>query len=78
MSTNIAETSVTIDGVVYVVDCGLAKRRVFRSKTGVDSLLTTFISRSEVRCVAQLISIVLFNTFLTIQKWQIFISPGVE
>ena len=31
LATNIAETSVTIDGVVYVVDAGLAKTRAFHA-----------------------------------------------
>jgi pre-mRNA-splicing factor ATP-dependent RNA helicase DHX15/PRP43 len=29
VSTNIAETSLTIDGIVYVVDPGFAKQKVF-------------------------------------------------
>lgn len=38
LSTNIAETSVTIPGVKYVVDCGLVKQRAFKNTTGVDAL----------------------------------------
>jgi len=44
LSTNIAETSVTITGVRYVVDCGLVKQRSFKNTTGVDALKTTAIS----------------------------------
>ena len=47
LSTNIAETSVTIPGVKYVVDCGLVKQRVFKNTTGVDALQVTTISKSS-------------------------------
>ncbi|CEO95545.1 unnamed protein product (mitochondrion) [Plasmodiophora brassicae] len=47
LATNIAETSITIDGIRYVVDCGLAKKRTFQSVTGVDSLVPSAIARSE-------------------------------
>ncbi|KAJ2060651.1 hypothetical protein GGI17_003619 [Coemansia sp. S146] len=46
-STNVAETSVTIDGIVYVVDCGFVKQRVFDSVTGIDKLVTQPISKSS-------------------------------
>ncbi|KAJ2800502.1 hypothetical protein H4R20_004033 [Coemansia guatemalensis] len=49
LSTNVAETSVTIDGVVYVVDCGLVKQRVFDVATGIDRLVTRTISRSSAK-----------------------------
>ncbi|KAJ2827167.1 hypothetical protein GGI24_002719 [Coemansia furcata] len=46
-STNVAETSVTIDGIVYVVDCGFVKQRVFDPATGIDKLVTQPISKSS-------------------------------
>lgn len=46
LATNIAETSVTIPGVRYVVDSGLAKVKEFRSQLGLDSLLVKQISKS--------------------------------
>lgn len=47
LSTNIAETSVTIDGIIYVVDGGLVRQRLFNPETGLDILLTTPISQAE-------------------------------
>ncbi|CAN8062809.1 unnamed protein product [Agarophyton chilense] len=46
LATNIAETSVTIPGVVYVVDPGFCKQKSYNSKTGMESLLVVPVSRA--------------------------------
>ena len=46
ISTNIAESSVTIPGVRMVIDNGLVKVKEFRSSLGLDSLLVKPISKS--------------------------------
>ena len=46
ISTNIAETSVTVPGVRFVVDCGKHKRKQFSPKLGLDALLPKSISKS--------------------------------
>lgn len=47
LATNIAETSVTVPGVRYVVDCGKAKVKQFRTRLGMESLLAKPISKSS-------------------------------
>ncbi|KAJ1982561.1 hypothetical protein H4R34_001669 [Dimargaris verticillata] len=46
-ATNIAETSVTIEGIVYVVDCGYAKQRRFDATLDTDQLAVQPISRAS-------------------------------
>lgn len=45
-ATNVAETSVTVPGVRYVVDCGLYKTRAYNPRSGVEMLKTRRISRA--------------------------------
>ncbi|OKL58774.1 putative ATP-dependent RNA helicase DHX35 [Talaromyces atroroseus] len=47
VSTNIAEASVTIDGIVYVIDCGFVKLRAYNPKTGIETLTATPISKAS-------------------------------
>uniref|UniRef100_T1J3C2 RNA helicase n=1 Tax=Strigamia maritima TaxID=126957 RepID=T1J3C2_STRMM len=49
IATNIAETSVTIDGIHYVVDPGFVKQKVYNSKTGMDSLVVIPISQAQAK-----------------------------
>ncbi|KAH7627328.1 P-loop containing nucleoside triphosphate hydrolase protein [Sordaria sp. MPI-SDFR-AT-0083] len=47
LATNIAETSVTVPGVRYVIDCGKAKVKQYRPRLGMESLLAKPISKSS-------------------------------
>lgn len=47
LATNIAETSLTIDGIVYVIDPGYVKENVFNPRTGMESLVVTPCSRAS-------------------------------
>jgi ATP-dependent RNA helicase DHX8/PRP22 len=47
IATNIAETSVTIDGIYYVVDPGFVKQKVYNPKTGMDALVVVPIAKAN-------------------------------
>ncbi|ESW98499.1 hypothetical protein KL918_002113 [Ogataea parapolymorpha] len=47
VATNIAETSLTVDGIRFVVDTGLMKLKVYNPKLGMDTLQITPISLAQ-------------------------------
>lgn len=49
LATNIAETSITIPGIRYVIDPGFVKQRQYSSKTGMESLAVVPCSQSSAR-----------------------------
>ncbi|XP_074597398.1 ATP-dependent RNA helicase pea [Brevipalpus obovatus] len=49
IATNIAETSLTIDGIFYVIDPGFVKQNVYNPKTGMDALVVTPISQAQAK-----------------------------
>eukprot|EP00834_Sanchytrium_tribonematis_P004647 NODE_241_length_11910_cov_1.082381.p1 type:complete len:888 gc:universal NODE_241_length_11910_cov_1.082381:6436-9099(+) len=46
LATNIAETSITIDGITYVIDCGLHKEMSFHPKSGISNLEIVPVSKA--------------------------------
>ena len=47
VATNVAETSITIDGIRHVIDCGLARVARFDAERGFGTLLIEEISRAS-------------------------------
>ncbi|KAF9595698.1 hypothetical protein IFM89_003440 [Coptis chinensis] len=46
VATNIAETSLTVDGILYVIDTGYGKMKVYNPKMGMDALQVFPVSRA--------------------------------
>ncbi len=47
LSTNIAQTSLTIEGIKIVIDSGLQNTSVFNASSGMNRLITSFISQDS-------------------------------
>ena len=47
IATNIAEASVTIPGIAYVIDCGFSKVKGYNASTGIECLVVSPVSRAS-------------------------------
>ncbi|KAK9845793.1 hypothetical protein WJX81_002540 [Elliptochloris bilobata] len=47
IATNIAETSLTIDGIRYVIDPGFVKQNSYNPRSGMESLMVTPVSKAS-------------------------------
>jgi HrpA-like RNA helicase len=54
LATNIAETSVTINGVRYIVDTGMVKQRTHNAHSGFETLQVKAASKAQV-CVGEVV-----------------------
>lgn len=47
MATNVAETSITISGIVFVIDCGFMKLRAYNPRTAIECLVVVPVSQAS-------------------------------
>ena len=59
IATNIAETSLTIDGIIYVIDPGFCKQKSYNPRTGMESLVVVPCSKVMTNCFVCMYDILL-------------------
>ncbi|XP_062466073.1 probable ATP-dependent RNA helicase DHX35 isoform X3 [Pezoporus occidentalis] len=47
VATNVAETSITVRGIVFVIDCGFVKLRAYNPKTAIECLVVVPVSKAS-------------------------------
>ncbi len=71
VATNIAETSLTVDGIMYVVDAGYYKLKVYNPKVGMDSLQITPFRRPMPTSVrVELVELEVERRIGCIRRWR--------
>lgn len=70
LATNIAETSLTIDGIIYVIDPGFCKQKSYNPRTGMESLVVVPCSKVHVHVHIQGIT---QSTFVMHASTQLFV-----
>lgn len=61
LATNMAEASITINDIVFVVDCGKAKETTYDALNNTPCLLPSWISQASARQVSILVTDVTFT-----------------
>ena len=80
LATNMAETSITINDVIFVVDCGKAKETSYDALNNTPCLLPTWISKASARqvsfaCPCQKLSELDIRIFIN-DHLALFLSPS--
>lgn len=47
VATNVAEASITLPGIAFVIDCGYARLRAYNPETGLEALVTIPVSKAS-------------------------------
>lgn len=82
LATNIAESSITIDDVVYVIDCGKAKETSYDALNKLACLLPSWISKASAHQVLKLnmvfhnMRFIAFIKHVTLQKLSFLLLPN--
>ena len=55
LATNIAETSLTIDGIIYVIDPGFCKQKSYNPRSGMESLVVVPCSKVSIILISYVV-----------------------
>lgn len=69
LATNIAESSITIDDVVYVIDCGKAKETSYDALNKLACLLPSWISKASAHQVFDKKFILCLSLFVPVSSF---------